>query len=107
MRSYSLDLRERVAAAVDHHDGSIRRIARIFPVRPSLFVRPLQPPPPARHPPPPGHAPPGAAPRRTAPGSRTRRPGAAGRVGPRAARRDAGATEAAGGLPGEPESLSV
>ena len=91
MRPYSLDLRERVAAAVDHHDGSIRWIARIFRVSTSFIVRLLQ----RRR----RHARPRAAPRRTAPGSRTRRPGAVGRVGPRAARRDAGATEAAGRLP--------
>ena len=42
MRPYSLDLRERVAAAVDHHDGSIRWIARIFRVSTSLIVRLLQ-----------------------------------------------------------------
>ena len=42
MRPYSLDLRERVAAAVDHHDGSIRWIARIFRVSTSFIVRLLQ-----------------------------------------------------------------
>ncbi|MGZ3396524.1 MAG: IS630 family transposase, partial [Isosphaeraceae bacterium] len=42
MRPYSLDLRERVAAAVDHHDGSIRWIARIFHVSTSFIVRLLQ-----------------------------------------------------------------
>jgi transposase len=42
MRPYSLDLRERVAAAVDHHEGSIRRIARIFRVSTSFIVRLLQ-----------------------------------------------------------------
>ena len=42
MRPYSLDLRERVVAAVDHHDGSIRWIARIFRVSTSFIVRLLQ-----------------------------------------------------------------
>jgi transposase len=42
MRPYSLDLRERIAAAVDHHDGSIRWIARIFRVSTSFIVRLLQ-----------------------------------------------------------------
>src|SRR5271157_5393117 len=42
MRPYTLDLRERVAAAVDHHDGSIRWIARIFSVSTSFIVRLLQ-----------------------------------------------------------------
>jgi transposase len=39
MRPYSLDLRERILAAVDHHDGSIRWIARIFRVSTSFIVR--------------------------------------------------------------------
>ena len=39
MRPYSLDLRERILAAVDHHDGSIRWIAQIFRVSTSFFVR--------------------------------------------------------------------
>ena len=42
MRPYSLDLRERVAAAVDHHDGSIRWMARVFRVSTSFIVRLLQ-----------------------------------------------------------------
>ena len=42
MRPYSLDLRERVAAAVDHHEGSIRQIARIFRVSTSFVVRLFQ-----------------------------------------------------------------
>ena len=42
MRPYSLDLRERIAAAVDNHDGSIREIARIFRVSTSFIVRLLQ-----------------------------------------------------------------
>ena len=42
MRSYSLDLRERVAAAVDHHEGSIWWIARVFRVSTSFIVRLLQ-----------------------------------------------------------------
>lgn len=42
MRPYSLDLRERILAAVDAHDGSIRWIARIFRVSTSLIVRLLQ-----------------------------------------------------------------
>ncbi|MGA9923459.1 MAG: hypothetical protein WBQ29_08645 [Isosphaeraceae bacterium] len=42
MRPYSLDLRERVAAAVDHHEGSIRGIARVFRVSTFFIVRLLQ-----------------------------------------------------------------
>src|SRR3954471_6295205 len=42
MRPYSLDLRERIAAAIDHHEGSIREIARIFRVSTSFIVRLLQ-----------------------------------------------------------------
>jgi transposase len=42
MRPYSMDLRERIAAAVDHHEGSIRRIARTFRVSTSFIVRLLQ-----------------------------------------------------------------
>jgi transposase len=42
MRPSSLDLRERVAAAVDHHEGSIRWIARVFRVSTSFIVRLLQ-----------------------------------------------------------------
>ncbi len=42
MRPYSLDLRERIAAAIDHHDGSIRWIARVFRVSTSFIVRLLQ-----------------------------------------------------------------
>jgi transposase len=42
MRPYSLDLRERIAAAVDHQEGSIREIARIFRVSTSFIVRLLQ-----------------------------------------------------------------
>jgi transposase len=42
MRPYSLDLRERILAAVDHHEGSIRWIARIFRVSTSFLVRLLQ-----------------------------------------------------------------
>lgn len=42
MRPYSLDLRERILAAVDHHDGSIRWIARIFRVSTAFIVRLLQ-----------------------------------------------------------------
>src|SRR3954470_6741382 len=42
MRPYSLDLRERILAAVDHHDGSIRWIARVFRVSTSFIVRLLQ-----------------------------------------------------------------
>jgi hypothetical protein len=30
MKPYSLDLRERVAAAVEHHEGSWREVARRF-----------------------------------------------------------------------------
>ena len=42
MRPYSLDLRERVAAAVDHYEGSIRWIARVFRVSTCFIVRLLQ-----------------------------------------------------------------
>jgi transposase len=42
MRPYSTDLRERVAAAVDHHEGSMRQIARRFRVSLSFVVRLLQ-----------------------------------------------------------------
>jgi transposase len=39
MKPYSNDLRERVAAAVDHHEGSIRQIARRFRIGRSTLVR--------------------------------------------------------------------
>jgi transposase len=42
MAPYSLDLRERVVAAVDHGEGSQREIARRFRVSLSLIVRLLQ-----------------------------------------------------------------
>ncbi len=42
MRPYSMDLRERVAAAVDHHEGSQRQIARRFRVSPSFITRLLK-----------------------------------------------------------------
>jgi transposase len=42
MAPYSLDLRERVAAAVDHKEGSLREIARRFRVSLSFVVRLLQ-----------------------------------------------------------------
>jgi transposase len=42
MRPYSLDLGERILAAVDNHDGSIRWIARIFGVSTCFMVRLLQ-----------------------------------------------------------------
>src|SRR5512135_1346929 len=42
MRPYSRDLRARVAAAVDHHEGSLRQIARTFRVSLSFIVRLLQ-----------------------------------------------------------------
>jgi transposase len=42
VRPYSSDLRERILAAVDAHDGSIRWIARIFRVSTSFIVRLLQ-----------------------------------------------------------------
>ena len=42
MRPYSLDLRERIAAAIDRHEGSIRGIARVFCVSTSFIVRLLQ-----------------------------------------------------------------
>ena len=92
MRPYSLDLRERILAAVDDHDGSIRWIARIFRVSTSFIVRLLQ--------------------RRRATGTLSPKPHRGGMppaVGPedlerlaaliRAAGRDAGATEAARRFP--------
>src|SRR3982751_1636211 len=42
MGPYSNDLRERVAAAVDHREGSQREIARRFRVSLSFIVRLLQ-----------------------------------------------------------------
>jgi transposase len=42
MRPYSTDLRERVAAAIDHHEGSLRQSARTFRVSLSFIVRLLQ-----------------------------------------------------------------
>ncbi|MBV8269445.1 MAG: transposase [Planctomycetaceae bacterium] len=42
IRPYSLDLRERVTAAVDPHEGSQRQIARMFRVSLSFVVRLLQ-----------------------------------------------------------------
>jgi transposase len=42
MRPYSTDLRERVAAAVDHQEGSLREIARRFRVSLSFIVRLFQ-----------------------------------------------------------------
>src|SRR4051812_11512903 len=42
MRPYSLDLRERIVAAVDRHEGSLRWIARVFGVSTSFIVRLLQ-----------------------------------------------------------------
>ncbi len=42
MGPYSTDLRERVIAAVDDQEGSIREVARIFRVDPSTITRWLQ-----------------------------------------------------------------
>jgi transposase len=42
MAPYSMDLRDRVAAAVDHQEGSQREIARLFRVSVSFVVRLLQ-----------------------------------------------------------------
>src|SRR5437870_4984799 len=42
MRPYSTDLRERVIAAIDHHEGTLRQIARTFRVSLSFIVRLLQ-----------------------------------------------------------------
>ena len=42
MRPYSMDLRERVAAAVDLREGSQREIARRFRVSLSFVVRLLE-----------------------------------------------------------------
>ena len=42
MRPYSIDLRERVAAAVDEDEGPQREIARLFRVSVSFVSRLLQ-----------------------------------------------------------------
>ena len=42
MRPYSLDLRERIAAAIDDQEGSMREIARLFRVSTSFIVRLLR-----------------------------------------------------------------
>lgn len=42
MRAYSMDLRERVAAAVDEGDGSQRQIAELYRVSPSFVTRLLE-----------------------------------------------------------------
>jgi transposase len=42
MRPYSSDLRERILAALDAHDGSIRWVARVFRVSTSFVVRLLR-----------------------------------------------------------------
>lgn len=42
MRPFSLDLRERIAAAVDNRDGSLRQLARRFRVSLSFITRLLQ-----------------------------------------------------------------
>lgn len=42
MKPYSMDLRERVAVAVDHHEGSQRQIARRFRVSLSFITRLLR-----------------------------------------------------------------
>jgi transposase len=42
MRPYSLDLRERIVAAIERHEGSLRWIARVFGVSTSFLVRLLQ-----------------------------------------------------------------
>src|ERR1700754_3954268 len=42
MRSLSSDLRQRISAAVDHHEGSRRQIARRFSVDVSTITRLLQ-----------------------------------------------------------------
>ncbi|AGA24784.1 helix-turn-helix domain-containing protein [Singulisphaera acidiphila] len=42
MRPYSTDLRERVAAAVDQQEGSLREIAQLFRVSVSFVVHLLQ-----------------------------------------------------------------
>jgi len=39
VRPYSMDLRQRVAQAVDHHEGSLRQLARRFCVSPSFITR--------------------------------------------------------------------
>src|SRR5512135_2541497 len=39
LRPSSMDLRERIAAAVDHHEGSLRQVARTFRLRVSFLVR--------------------------------------------------------------------
>src|SRR5512147_656618 len=93
MRPYSTDLGERVAAAIDHHEGSFRQIARTFRVSLSFIVRLLQ----RRHaagtlePKPHGSCPPKAL----GPDDRQRTRTA----DPPAARRHLGATSAARRLP--------
>ena len=42
MRPYSMDLRQRIAAAVDHGEGSLRQIARRFRVSLSFVARLLR-----------------------------------------------------------------
>jgi transposase len=42
MKPYSMDLRQRIAAAIDHGDGSFRAIARRFRVSLSLIARLLR-----------------------------------------------------------------
>src|SRR5512135_1860802 len=42
MKPYSMDLRQRIAAAVDHGDGSFRQIARRFRVSLSFIARLLR-----------------------------------------------------------------
>ena len=96
MRPYSIDLRERVAAAVDEDEGPQREIARLFRVSVSFVSRLLQ----RRRqkdtlaPEPHGRPDP-----RCQPG----RPAAPGRSGPGAQRRHPGPTEAAGRLQLQPD----
>ena len=42
MKPYSMDLRQRIAAAIDHGEGSFREIARRFRVSLSLIARLLR-----------------------------------------------------------------
>src|SRR5512142_2764250 len=42
MKPYSMDLRQRIAAAIDHGDGSFRQIARRFRVSLSFLARLLR-----------------------------------------------------------------
>jgi len=99
MRPYSMDLRERVAAAVDDSEGSQREVARLFRVSLSFIswlmrrrreAGTLAP------------EPHGGGPH---PGAGPGRPAAAGEPDPGAQRRHPGAVAAAGRLPVQPATI--